>query len=729
MQSKIQNPVNPPTSTEKPKADEISSSIKTILKNYLNQFDETTYDYITNMIIEDSPDNERDLYNIIGDFFADQIKYTNEEAEKHCKSIFQQMKDQGFKSERKIIIAEKLLDAVKLGKIQVGSENTITSLNFDPNALTREKILQEVELSDKHVPFKKEVSEELRKHLEETKKMKAAAPDIVMHHDRDESYKVDINIESFTISIGGKTLIEDANLQVAFGRRYVLVGRNGIGKTTLLNHISRKEIEGIPRHLQILHVEQEAVSSDTPLLDEVLRCDKERSQLLDENASVERQLGEIELDCNTPKEEKERRIKALTDKMLEINQRLQFIGVDEAVSRATDILKGLGFSQADLSKATKKFSGGWRMRISLAKALFVQPDVLLLDEPTNHLDMNAVMWLEDYLLAWPYTLVIVSHARDFINNVATDIMHIQNTKLYYYKGNYDDFEKTRSEKMRHLKKQKESQEKKISHMTQFIDKFRANAKRASLVQSRIKALNKIDVVEQLIEDPTCLFIFPNPDKLNPPLLKLDSVDLGYSKEDLILRKIDFAVDMSSRYAVVGPNGAGKTTLLKAIIGELEPFAGKMYRHNKLKLAMFTQHHIDQLDEELTPIEQIASMYYDISNDSIRAHLASFGISGNLALRPNYLLSGGQKTRVAFAALVYKNPHIILMDEPTNHLDIDAVNALALALNNFTGGIVIVSHDQHFVESVCDKIYIVQNHGVQGFKGNFNDYKKYLRSGN
>ena len=262
-------------------------------------------------------------------------------------------------------------------------------------------------------------------------------------------------------------------------------------------------------------------------------------------------------------------------------------------------------------------------------------------------------------------------------------------------------------------------------MNDFINRFRANAKRASLVQSRIKAMNKLDIVDQISEDPTVVFMFPNPEHLNPPLLKLDGVNLGYDRE--ILKKVDFSVDMSTRIAVVGPNGAGKTTLLKSLTGELEPFTGKINRHNKMKLVMFTQHHVDQLDLELTPIEQIASMYYNISNESIRSHLASFGISANLALRPNYLLSGGQKTRVAFAALIYANPHIILMDEPTNHLDIDAVNALALALNSFTGGIVIVSHDQHFVESVCDKIYVVQNSKVTYFKGNFMDYKKYLKS--
>ncbi len=698
------------------------NSLKDHIASYFeeNQFSDEYYSYMTNLLLEESPDSYYDVESILKDFFLDKLKFNEDEIRIKSKLIIDFMLSKGYKPERKVILADKLKDSVSLGNIQVGSENRITSLNFDANSLTREKMVQAIQISEKEA-FTKEVSEDFKKHMEEVQKAKAATTEIIMHHDRDESHKVDIKIDNFTISIGGKTLMDDAQLRINYGRKYVLIGRNGIGKTTLLNHIARKELEGIPKHLQILHVQQEAVANASPLLEEILKCDVERMKLLKENKEIVDKLDENNK-SNLSKEE----IDSLTKRMVQIGNRLQVIGVDESVIKAKKILKGLGFSEKDLYKPTNQFSGGWRMRISLAKALFVQPDVLLLDEPTNHIDMNAVMWLEDYLLNWPYTVVIVSHARDFINNVATDIMYIQNGKLTYYKGNYDDFEKARAEKMRHMKKQKESQDKQISHMNDFINKFRANAKRASLVQSRIKALNKIDVIDQIEEDPTCVFIFPNPEPINPPLLKLDGCNLGYDKNSPILKNIDFAIDMTSRIAVVGPNGAGKTTLLKAIIGELEPFNGKHFRHPKLKLAFFTQHHVDQLNLEYTPIEQIASMYGDIANDKIRSHLASFGITGNLMLRPNYLLSGGQKTRVAFAALVYSNPQIILMDEPTNHLDIDAVNALALALNNYSGGICIVSHDQHFVESVCDKIYVVQNEKVSQFKGNFGDYKKYLR---
>lgn len=699
-----------------------TQNIKELFYKYLSkdQFDDATFEYIGNMILEEEPENESDLIALVGDYLTDQLKYDEEKVVEICKDLLEQLFKIGLKSARKAIIAEKLTKAVKLSDVKVGSENTITSLNFDPNAFVFEK--KEVfELEGVVIETtSKNKSEALMKHLENVKKSKENLPQLVMHHSRDESHKVDIIVPSFTISIGGKTLMEDSPLKISFGRRYVLIGRNGIGKTTLLNYVARKEIEGIPKHLQILHVEQEVVANDNLLLDEVLNCDIERTNLMKEN----HQIAEFF------KNEENHKDKTLSEhyskRMVEISKRLDEIDAGSAESKAIEILMGLGFSQTDLKKPTKNFSGGWRMRISLAKALFVQPDILLLDEPTNHLDMNAVMWLEDYLNSWPYTLIVVSHARDFINNIATDIIYFTNLKLYYYKGNYDDFEKSRAEKNKILSKQKKSQDKKLDHLQSFIDRFRANAKRASLVQSRIKAVNRMEIVEEILEDPTCIFVFPVPEKLNPPVLRLDNVDLGYEIGKPIVAKINFNLDMASRIAVVGPNGAGKTTLLKCLNGELNAMSGMVYRHGKLKLAMFTQHHIDQLDLDLSPIEQLQQAYSEMGSDIIRAHLASFGITGNMALRPNYQLSGGQKTRVALALLVLRNPHIILMDEPTNHLDIDAVNALALALNSYNGGLCIVSHDQHFVESVCSQIFVVKEGKCTQFKGNFMDYKKHLR---
>ena len=701
--------------------DEISS----ILKPYFprEQYDENMLSYISNMIYTDMPENESDLKLLIGDYLDDGNKYIESSKTKILKEINTLLHKNGVKGARKAIIAEKLEDPTRLCDIQVGSNNTITSLNFDPLSLTfnveklyaKGMIQGNAKITEFYIdPSKKKAMEE---YLEEMRRQKELSEDYSIHHIKDESHKVDINVPSFTIHIGGKTLLNEAELKISFGRRYVLIGRNGIGKTTLLNHIVRKEIDGIPKQLQIVHVEQEAIMSENKLIDEILLCDRERTKLLNESNEINEKI------LNEKNEEK---IKNLTNKLVEINNRLEEIDASSAENKAKFILLGLGFHESDFNKKTKNFSGGWRMRISLAKALYVMPDLLLLDEPTNHLDMNAVMWLEDYLLNWPYTLVIVSHAKDFIDSIATDIIHLQNQKLTYYKGNYTDFDKARTEQLKLNKRLHEAQTKKIEHMQEFINKFRYKAKRANLVQSRIKQMNKMELVEEILEDPMSIFVFPEPEKISPPVLRLDNADLGYDN-NIIIEKVNLNVDMTSRIALVGANGCGKTTLLKGLNGDINPISGLCFKHSKLRLSVFAQHHVDQLDLELSPLEQLQKYYPDTDINVIRSQLSSFGISGNVALRPNYLLSGGQKSRVALSLIVMNDPQIILMDEPTNHLDLDAINALSIALTSYEGGLLIISHDQNFVERVCNQIYMIENKKCKQFRGNFNDYRRYLRT--
>jgi ATP-binding cassette, subfamily F, member 3 len=322
-------------------------------------------------------------------------------------------------------------------------------------------------------------------------------------------------------------------------------------------------------------------------------------------------------------------------------------------------------------------------------------------------------------------VVIVSHARDFLNTTVEEIIYFFNQKLVYYKGNFDNFERVKNEKMKLQMRQKESQDKKVEHIQKFIDKFRFNAKRASLVQSRIKAVNRMELIEDVIYDPTCIFIFPNPEKMSPPMLRLDEAVIGYSKDKIILDKVNLNLDLETRICLVGPNGAGKSTLLKALKGELPVIEGHSFIHNRVRIGVFTQHHIDSLDMRLSAVEQMMKEYPNVHNEKIRNHLGSFGIGGNLALRPMYLLSGGQKSRVAFAMVTWTKPHILLLDEPTNHLDFDAINALIVALNNFEGGIVVVSHDQYFLSSVCDRMYVVKNKKVKLFEGGIEDYRKSL----
>jgi len=565
-------------------------------------------------------------------------------------------------------------------------------------------------------------NEDYKNTMKENQEEENMASQIVMHHDRSLSHKVDVKVHAFTMYMGGKRLLDDAKLEINYGRRYVLIGRNGCGKTTLLNHIAHRKLEGIPEHLQILHVKQEQIGTKLPLLEEVLKSDIMRHNLLKRNVEI------TELLNNTDKMS-ETEISALTKEMMEVSEKLQKIGVDEVETSAKVILKGLGFSNSDLSKPCDKFSGGWRMRINLAKALLVQPDILLLDEPTNHLDVNAVMWLEDYLLDWPYTIVIVSHARDFINTVANEIILIENGKMTYHPGDYDTFVKSTEERKVNQRKEKLKQDKYINDQQAFIDQFRANKARSTLVQSRIKVLEKIVRIEEVYEEPKIVFQFPDPAELAPPLLRISDANLGYAGSPAILKNVNFRLDMESRVAIVGPNGAGKSTLLKSITGELPVLDGNQFRHGKLKLAYFTQHHIDQLNLEFNPIEQIQSMDSDLKFEKVMAHLSRFGINADLAMRTQMNLSGGQKTRVALAVLSYNEPEIIMMDEPTNHLDIDAVDALASALQNYTGGICIVSHDSHFVEAVCDSVYEVKDQKVRKFPGTFSEYKREVRRNN
>ena len=693
----------PKEDTESVTVKEIYSVIESYFPN--NQFDEFLLNYISNMIYLDHPENANDLKALVGDYLEDKLKYPENKKEEICSKIFKQIYKDKIKTTRRAIIAERLKEPIKLSEISVGSKNKINSINFDANALTFQvdKLYTDtvagLEKKKEYVADKSKIKE-MNDFMEMMKREKMLAmSDVEINHDKNESHKVDINIPAFTIHIGGKTLLEDATLKISYGRRYVLIGRNGVGKTTLLNHIARKEIDGIQKHY------------------EVLSCDKERLDLLNEVEEVNK---------NISKEKNEKEVKRLSKKLVELNKRLEEIDANEAENKAKFILLGLGFREEDFTKKTKDFSGGWRVRISLAKALFVMPDLLLLDEPTNHLDMNAVMWLEDYLINWPYTLIIVSHAKDFINNIATDIIHLANQKLTYYKGNYLDFERDRTEKIKLNHRLHEAQVKKIEHMQEFIDRFRYKAKRANLVQSRIKQMNKMEIVEEILEDPTCIFIFPEPAKINPPILRLDNADLGYNGK-VIVEKINLSVDMSSRIALVGANGCGKTTLLKGLTGELSTMKGLCYRHGKLRLGLFKQHHVDQLDLELSPLEELQKYYPNLETDKIRGHLSQFGIGGNLSLRPNYLLSGGQKSRVALALIMLNNPQILLMDEPTNHLDLDAINALVVALSSYDGGLLIVSHDQNFVEQVCTQIYMIENKKLKQFRGNFNDYRKYLRA--
>jgi len=357
------------------------------------------------------------------------------------------------------------------------------------------------------------------------------------------------------------------------------------------------------------------------------------------------------------------------------------------------------------------------------------PHYPLHPSPICSLDAKTLLWLVEYLVTYPKTLIIVSHDRWFLNAVCTDIIHLYNKLLTYWKGDYDTFERTRAEKQRCLVKSAEAADLRRAHIQAFIDKFRYNAKRAALVQSRIKALERMEVMEEVADDPKWRFEFPDPGALGVPVLQVDDVTFGYTPDRPLLKKANFSIDTSSRIAIVGPNGVGKSTLIKLLLNELEPQAGSVVRNSKLRIACFTQHHVNQLDLGATPVEYLQRMFPGSKPEAVRAHLGSFGLHGDLSLQRMSTLSGGQKSRVAFAVITWKKPHVVLLDEPTNHLDIETIDAVTVALGNYNGGVVVVSHDQHFVESVCDEIFVVgQPAGcVRKFKGEFKDYRRVAES--
>ncbi|XP_031248783.1 ABC transporter F family member 3 [Pistacia vera] len=566
-------------------------------------------------------------------------------------------------------------------------------------------------------------------HLAEMEAVRAGMPVACVNHERAGGPAVkDIHMENFNVSVGGRDLIVDGSVTLSFGRHYGLVGRNGTGKTTFLRHMAMHAIDGIPPNCQILHVEQEVVGDDTSALQCVLNTDIERTQLLEEEASLLAQQRELDFEDATEKINGSMDKDAIAQRLAEIYKRLDAIDADSSEARAATILAGLSFSPEMQRKATKTFSGGWRMRIALARALFIEPDLLLLDEPTNHLDLHAVLWLESYLVKWPKTFIVVSHAREFLNTVVTDILHLHGQKLNSYKGNYDTFERTREEQMKNQQKAFEANERSRSHMQAFIDKFRYNAKRASLVQSRIKALDRMGYVDEVVNDPDYKFEFPTPDdRPGPPIISFSDASFGYPGGPILFKNLNFGIDLDSRIAMVGPNGIGKSTILKLIAGELQPSSGTVFRSAKVRIAVFSQHHVDGLDLSSNPLLYMMRCFPGVPEQKLRAHLGSFGVTGNLALQPMYTLSGGQKSRVAFAKITFKKPHIILLDEPSNHLDLDAVEALIQGLVLFQGGILMVSHDEHLISGSVEDLWVVSEGRVAPFHGTFLDYKKILQS--
>ncbi|KAM3434032.1 hypothetical protein MY4824_005638 [Beauveria thailandica] len=543
----------------------------------------------------------------------------------------------------------------------------------------------------------------------------------------------DVKLDNIDVSIGAQRILTDTTLTLAYGHRYGLVGNNGVGKSTLLRALSRREV-AIPTHISILHVEQELTGDDTPAIQAVLDADVWRKVLMREQEELTAALAELEVkraplaDTSADAAKLDLEKETMDTKLGDVQGKLAEMESDKAESRAASILAGLGFSPERQQFATKTFSGGWRMRLALARALFCEPDLLLLDEPSNMLDVPSITFLSEYLQGYPSTVLVVSHDRAFLNEIATDIIHQHSERLDYYRGaNFDSFYATREERKKIAKKEYENQMAYRAHLQAFIDKFRYNAAKSSEAQSRIKKLEKLPVLEAPEAEYNVKFVFPDVEKLSPPIIQMSEVTFGYSKDHILLRNVDLDVQLDSRIGIVGPNGAGKTTVLKLLIGKLQALSGIISANSRLRIGFFAQHHIDALDLTVSAVSFMAKTYPGKSDEEYRRQLGAFGITGTTGLQKMVQLSGGQKSRVAFACLALTNPHILVLDEPSNHLDIEAMDALAEALTAFQGGVLMVSHDVTMLQMVCTSLWVCDGGTVEKFDGDVNQYKKRIAS--
>jgi len=548
-------------------------------------------------------------------------------------------------------------------------------------------------------------------------------------NDKDPQWEnsMDINIPNFSISAAGKILFKDASLTIGRGRRYGLVGANGRGKSTLLKMIASRDLI-LPPRIDFLYVEQEVVADNTPAVDAVLKADKRRWDLMEEEKNLMKKV-----DAGDESNE-------VIERLGKVVQELTNMGADSMEAKARRILYGLGFTVEMQTKPTKMFSGGWRMRISLARALFVEPTLLMLDEPTNHLDLNAVIWLDEYLQSWKKTLFVVSHDQDFLNSVCQEILHIEDLKLISYKGNYDSFKKAEKQRLVQQIKAWEKQEKRLRELkrTGQMSKAKAqenvkrNAKREAGARSQKKKNQAIAAgtetaeIQELIKRPREYAVkleFSEVPDLGRPVMEVNNVHFRYSpKHPVIFDKIDFGIDMDSRICVVGPNGAGKSTLLKLLTGEVKATEGMVRRNPRLRMGIYNQHFVDRLPMGKTPVEHLRDRFEDETYQSCRNRLGKYGLEGHAHEVVMRDLSGGQKARVVFVELSLQMPHILLLDEPTNNLDIETIDALCDAINEFNGGIVVVTHDQRLIEECDCTLWVVEKEGVTPWEAGFDDYK-------
>ena len=511
-----------------------------------------------------------------------------------------------------------------------------------------------------------------------------------------------LNLTDITVRLGGRTIIDGATAKLPPRSRVGLIGRNGAGKTTLVRVIAGM-LEpdtgsvDMPRGSRLGYIAQEAPAGAATPFETVLAADTERAALMHEAET-----------SHDP------------DRLGEIHERLNAIDAHTAPSRAARILVGLGFDEEAQHRPLDSFSGGWRMRVALASLLFSQPDLLLLDEPSNHLDLEAVLWLEDFLKSYPATIVLVSHERDFLNNVVDHILHLERGKTWLYPGGYDAFERQRAERQAQAASARAKQQAEREKLQDYIARNSARASTAKQAQSRAKALARMQPIAEIVDDPSLSFDFPNPGELRPPLITLDMAAVGYG-ETPVLKKLNLRLDPDDRIALLGRNGNGKTTLARLLAAQLAPMEGAMNATGKMKVGYFTQYQVEELDSGDTPLQHMTRVMKGATPGAVRAQLGRFGFSGDKATTMVGKLSGGERARLALALITREAPHLLILDEPTNHLDVDAREALVQALNAYSGAVVIVSHDRHMLEMSADRLVLVDNGTASDFDGSLDDY--------
>ena len=513
-----------------------------------------------------------------------------------------------------------------------------------------------------------------------------------------------LRIEDISYSIAGRPLLEGASAVIPTGHKVGIVGRNGAGKTTLFRLIRGELVLDtgtitLPPGARIGGVAQEVPGNEVSLIDTVLAADTERAELLADTSTDPARIADVQA-------------------------RLTDIDAWSAEGRAAAILKGLGFTDAEQRMPCSAFSGGWRMRVALAGVLFAQPDLLLLDEPTNYLDLEGALWLESYLARYPHTVLIISHDRGLLNRAVGHILHLSDRKLTLYTGGYDAFARARAERRAVQAAEARKQADRRAHLQGFVDRFKAKASKAKQAQSRVKMLEKMEVIRAPEDAARTVFTFPEPEELSPPIVQLDRAAVGYD-DTAVLKRLELRIDQDDRIALLGRNGEGKSTLSKLLAGKLAAMEGRATRSSKLRIGYFAQHQVDELRIDETPLQHIQRARPEVAPAKLRAQLAGFGLGADQAETEVHRLSGGQKARLSLLLATLDAPHLLILDEPTNHLDIESREALVEALTAYSGAVVLVSHDMHLLSLVADRLWLVRDGAVTPYEGDLESYRAML----